>query len=165
VYTSPDDPTSLRHFCGFCGTPLSYWSESPPEESEFISLTLGTLEEEDLRGLEELGVIPGDAGGESESVERIEQAAQRDLGPGVPWFESMVSGSRLGSIQRSTGTKRDGNWSVEWEIVEWTEEETPGSSSARESESETADMGTGKRKLDNSSESDTVKKGWNDTRG
>lgn len=110
-------------------------------------------------------MLPGDAWSESESVERIAQAAQRDLGPGVPWFESMVSGSRLGSIQRSAGTKRDGNWSVEWEIVEWTEEEAPGPSSAQETESGIADRGTGKRKLDDPTESDTVKKGWNDTRG
>jgi hypothetical protein len=165
VYTSPDDPSSLRHFCGFCGTPLSYWSENPPDESDFISLTLGALEEEDLRDLEELGVIPGDAEGESETADRVEQAAQGDLGPGVPWFESMVSGSRLETIKRSAGTRRDGNWSIEWEIVEWIEGETPGAPSTLEAESESADRAAGKRKLDDPAESDTTKKGWDELRG
>ena len=47
-----------RHFCGFCGTPLSYWSENPKSEAEFISLTLGSLVGDDLRDLDELGLLP-----------------------------------------------------------------------------------------------------------
>jgi hypothetical protein len=162
VYTSPDDPSSLRHFCGFCGTPLSYWSESPPEESEFISLTLGTLEEDDLRDLEDLGLVPGDVGGESEGAGTVELAGGRDLGPGVPWFEHMVSGSRLGSIQRSSGTRRGRNWSVEWEIVEWTGDETPNTSLTQDPQADVADTLAGKRKLDDAAESDAIKKNWND---
>lgn len=144
---------------------MSYWSESPSDESEFISLTLGTLREGDLRDLEELGVVPESAGGESETVENVGQGEKGDLGQGVPWFESMVSGSRLGNIQRSAGTRRSGNWSVEWEIVEWTEGETPRASSTVEMEGDNADMSPGKRKLDDSTESDATKKGWNGPRG
>jgi hypothetical protein len=48
-----------RYFCGFCGTPLSFWSESPPTEADFICLTLGSLLPEDLADLEELGLLAG----------------------------------------------------------------------------------------------------------
>jgi hypothetical protein len=53
-----DASTTMRHFCGFCGTPLSYWTESPRSEADFICLTLGSLVPEDLEGLEEWGVLP-----------------------------------------------------------------------------------------------------------
>ena len=165
MYTSPDDPTSIRHFCGFCGTPLAYWSENPREESEFISLTLGTLREHDLRDLEELGVVPEDAATELEPTETTEITTLTDLGSGVPWFESMVSGSRLGTMQRSSGRRRGNNWSIEWEITEWTEDGAPAASPLPESTSESADKTAGKRKPDDSVESEVVKRGSNDQRG
>jgi hypothetical protein len=165
VYTSPDDPSSLRHFCGFCGTPLAYWSENPQEESEFISLTLGSLGEGDLRDLEEWGVIPGDAGNELEGIPVADQAAHEDMGEGVPWFESMVSGSRLGKIKRSAGSKRSGGWSVEWEIVEWTDDDGSGRPLAQETEKETADKSAGKRKLEDPADSDTTRKVYTESRG
>src|SRR2546421_6283673 len=58
TYTHPRYPDTKRYFCGFCGTPLSYWSERPPLEKNFIYLTLGSLVAEDLRDLEELGLLP-----------------------------------------------------------------------------------------------------------
>ncbi|KAK0124642.1 hypothetical protein ONS95_009589 [Cadophora gregata] len=146
TYTSPSERSSKRHFCGFCGTPLAYWSEETPVEASYISLTLGSLAGKDLRDLEDLGVLPReaveDAVGEREVIE--ESAAGRGgrgvlserergesgLGSGVgeeglPWFETMVKGSKLGNVQRSWGKRRsqNGRFKVEWEIVEWTEEE------------------------------------------
>ncbi|KAH9438073.1 hypothetical protein MCOR02_001714 [Pyricularia oryzae] len=59
TYTHPAQQASKRNFCGFCGTPLSYWSEDPPSEADFIRLTLGSLCHEDLGDLEELGLVPG----------------------------------------------------------------------------------------------------------
>ncbi|KAL2201552.1 hypothetical protein P885DRAFT_73892 [Corynascus similis CBS 632.67] len=60
VYHPPGEPHAMRHFCGFCGTPLSYWSESPPSEADFIRLTLGSLLPKDLGDLEEWGLaFPG----------------------------------------------------------------------------------------------------------
>jgi hypothetical protein len=115
--------------------------------------------------LEELGMIPGAAGNEPEEMERGEQAAQEDLGTGVPWFENMVSGSKLARMQRTTETKRGSTWSVEWEVVEWTEEDNTGMSSTQDGENANTDKGAGKRKLDDSTESDTIKKGWNEQRG
>ena len=110
-------------------------------------------------------MIPGSAGSELEEMETGEQAAHKDLGPGVPWFENMVSGSRLASMQRTAGTKRGSTWSVEWEIVEWTEEDTAGMSLRQDGEDANADKGAGKRKLDDPTESDTIKKGWSEQRG
>ena len=40
---------------------------------------------------------------------------------GVPWFDGMVEGTRLGNMRRSQGVKQsqDGRVKVEWEIVEY----------------------------------------------
>ena len=140
TYTSPSEQNSKRHFCGFCGTPLAYWSEETPAEAEYISLTLGSLVGSDLRDLEELGVLPReaveDAVGEREVLESAgekgkgiggvlsERAGGGNGEEGLPWFETMVKGSKLGNVQRSWGERRSGNgrFKVEWEIVEWTED-------------------------------------------
>jgi hypothetical protein len=138
VYTSPHDPSSLRHFCGFCGTPLAYWSESPSTEARFISLTLGSLSGEDLRDLEELGLLP-------ESIEqeiKLGKGAGKEVSQhedqGIPWFETLVSESGLGKLRRSAGGRKSRSWRVEWEIVEFEDGE------GEESEQATAAV---KRKL------------------
>ncbi|RDA87963.1 hypothetical protein CP532_3444 [Ophiocordyceps camponoti-leonardi (nom. inval.)] len=125
VYTHPTQQHAKRHFCGFCGTPLSYWSEKPMSEAEYINLTLGSLMGEDLRDLEDMGLIP-----DHHEDEEEEQEAQRPARPtggalrqslGVPWFEGLVDGTRLGGMRRSQGVEhsRDGSVKVEWEIVEF----------------------------------------------
>jgi len=128
VYTSPEEQYSMRHFCGFCGTHLSYWSELPPSEAEFISLTLGSLTAEDLRDLEDLGLLPKEAlddVNEAESTGTIipqDQTGTPQTREGIPWFETMIEGSNLGKIKRSRGHGHtsDGRLKVEWEVVEWT---------------------------------------------
>ncbi|KAM5351393.1 hypothetical protein ACJ41O_004116 [Fusarium nematophilum] len=131
VYTHPSQQHSKRHFCGYCGTPLSYWSEDPQSEAEFINLTLGSLLREDLRDLEDMGLIPEED--DAEERAKPEQAHTEQPAPvvgrntalhqsyGVPWFDGMVEGTRLGSMRRSQGVKRsqDGRVKVEWEIVEF----------------------------------------------
>ncbi|KAK4106701.1 hypothetical protein N658DRAFT_27644 [Parathielavia hyrcaniae] len=184
-----------RHFCGFCGTPLSYWSEEPGGEADFIQLTLGSLHPEDLGDLEELGLLgegggsegegeggEGDEGGgsgrsrsgsltrsspsssssssplaQTEGEGEVEGGKEGASGggeigmgggaivvgtgrePGVvraggvtmgrvgalPWFDSLVEGSRLGRLRRARGRgmNRSGIVRVEWEIVEWSDEE------------------------------------------
>ena len=146
-YTSPIENNSKRHFCGFCGTPLSFWSEEPETEADYISLTLGSLATSDLRDLEELGLLPKEALEDVEDdKERMETTASfagnslvsEDAREGLPWFETMVEGSKLGKMSRTRGQSRtgDGRLKVEWEIVEWDDG----------SEGET--LVTGKRKLD-----------------
>jgi hypothetical protein len=131
VYTSPQEQSAKHHFCGFCGTPLSFWTEAPATEADYISLTLGSLASADLRDLEELDILPKEAWEDAES----ERSAIEAVGPnvtthaGLPWFDAMTEGSRLGKVKnsRGRGVSDDGSVQVEWEIVEWTDggDETP----------------------------------------
>ncbi|KAG8416584.1 hypothetical protein J3458_007163 [Metarhizium acridum] len=122
VYTHPSQDHTKRQFCGFCGTPLSYWSEEPRSEAEYINLTLGSLLQEDLQDLEDLGLIPEE--GESEPEEMRAASPNRGIALrhsfGVPWFDGMVDGTRLGRMRRTHGIRRSGNGTVkvEWEIIE-----------------------------------------------
>ncbi|TVY82550.1 hypothetical protein LSUE1_G007791 [Lachnellula suecica] len=131
TYTSPHDLSARRNFCGFCGTPLSYWSESPASEAEYISLTLGSLNGSDLRDLEDLGVLPSealeDAENDKEKIENVvpftgSNTLNGSANEGLPWFETMVEGSRLGKMKTTSGKRQSGRYKVEWEIVEWTDD-------------------------------------------
>ncbi len=140
--------TARRQFCGFCGTPLTFWSEAPRTEAEYIRLALGSLNAEDL---DELDEWTGDGGSdelhdEQESAPDMEQggedaaalkpaasALDRVLSStGLPWFDSYVEGSRLSRrlLQQQQRIRRhdvgsaqsaDGSVQVEWEVLEWTE--------------------------------------------
>lgn len=58
---------------------------------------------------------------------------------GIPWFEELVEGSRLGRMLktgRGVGVSADQGTTIEWEISEWTQEDSSSSSGS----------GTGKRK-------------------
>ncbi|KAH7037826.1 uncharacterized protein B0I36DRAFT_359466 [Microdochium trichocladiopsis] len=133
VYSHPAEQHAHRHFCGFCGTPLSYWSESPRREADYIRLTLGSLLTDDLHDLEEMGLIPvvtdtAEQGKESlVAVGRAYPTAApttilRDF-TGIPWFDNMLAGSTLGSVQTRIGFHEhdNGRVRVEWEVTEWTE--------------------------------------------
>ncbi|KAI9166744.1 Mss4 [Paramyrothecium foliicola] len=125
VYTHPSQQHSKRQFCGFCGTPLSYWSENPYSEADFINLTLGSLLREDIRDLEDLGLIPDNETQDtaSRAVTTTEPARGTALRHsfGVPWFDGLVEGTRLGNLRRSQGIQKsqDGQVQVEWEIIEY----------------------------------------------
>jgi len=124
VYTHPSQQHAKRHFCGFCGTPLSYWSERPAGEAEYMNVTLGSLLSEDLRDLEELGLIPDlDELQEEHKKEDKTTTTVARQSYGVPWFDSLVDETRLGRLRRTQGqsTSQDGKTRVEWEIVEWTD--------------------------------------------
>ncbi|KAH7328482.1 hypothetical protein B0I35DRAFT_19338 [Stachybotrys elegans] len=123
VYTHPTQQHSKRHFCGYCGTSFSYWSEKPWTEAEFISLTLGSLLREDLRDLEDMGLIPNETQNERAQTPTspLAVSVRPRLSNGVPWFEGMVAGSRLASLSRTTN--RDGRTEFDWEIVDFTDGE------------------------------------------
>lgn len=153
----PRAPTGLRRqFCGFCGTPLTAWHERTREDADFIALTLGSLREQDVGELEDMGLFrggdEGEDGGEAEgsraatpTAAGARQLRREVFGPlqvaegrGAPWFERLVEDSRLGAITRTRGgyEASDGSWREEWEVLEWT------------NEGEEAERGTpGKRKL------------------
>lgn len=137
VYTHPTQEHSKRHFCGYCGTPLSYWSESPLSEAEYINLTLGSLMQEDLADIEDMGLLSDsesieekDKGGESSEAPEASVPATTTGAMGhtslrasysVPWFEGLVESARLGNMTRSHGIKttQDGKVKIEWEVVEF----------------------------------------------
>ena len=138
VYENPHEQHSKRHFCGFCGTPLSYWSEEPRSEADYIQLTLGSLSRRDLGDLEDLGLIPDeeDVGAVEAPVAAAAPEEEEDVYEaretfGLPWFDSIVAGSRLAKLRTSKGSRqsRDGRVRVEWEIVEWKADDDSDSSS------------------------------------
>ncbi|KAL1899495.1 hypothetical protein Sste5346_002894 [Sporothrix stenoceras] len=112
-YEHPGHTTSgtRRHFCGFCGTPLSFWSETPPSEADYIRLALGSLSTEDLDELDEWARAGDQSDNEEEEEEEKEAAAEQEReeaqretldtldritsSTGLPWFDSFVEGSRL----------------------------------------------------------------------
>jgi hypothetical protein len=120
-YSHPTEQHSQRHFCGFCGTPLSFWSEMPRSEAKYIQITLGSLSNEDLRGLEEMGLVPDlDEPEQNTDIPKTPE----DIVTGtseVPWISSMMKGTRLGKMRRAhaLGHSSDGKVAVDWEIVEW----------------------------------------------
>lgn len=118
-------PGSQRKFCGFCGTNISYWTEQPAREQDFMNITLGSLRTRDLRALEDLDLLPEDMElEESDEVDANEMQPTRDLDEtsrpaeqsvmptaqggdylttsrsgttgGISWFEDMIQGSQLG---------------------------------------------------------------------
>ena len=152
VFTPRHAPYSKRHFCGFCGTSLSHWSEETQEEAEWVNVNLGSLMSESVEKLADQGLLEGSEDSqegieptESATLERSRTPKERQV-RGVPWFEEMIEGSQLGRIKRKRGgqSSADGSNKVEWEIVEFS--------------SETSDIGNGigKRKLDQIGKSDDV---------
>ena len=147
VYTHPREEHAKRQFCGFCGTPLSYWSEEPRSEAEYINLTLGSLLQEDFQDLEDLGLIPEESESEPEEKQQVDPASRETAlrqSFGVPWFDGMVEGTRLGRLRRTHGIERsdDGTVRVEWEIIEQSD-----GPESHDVEMESASSSSGKRKL------------------
>ncbi|PYH96728.1 hypothetical protein BO71DRAFT_374792 [Aspergillus ellipticus CBS 707.79] len=178
IFSPHHAPHTQRVFCGYCGTPLTYWREEPREEAEYMSVSIGSLYGDDQRMLEDLDLLPPetpsqssdeeaeeeDSDGEEDEdndeekdVEQPEGARQVVVTPvatsrgspssnvvippglgvsrsyrhgtldGIPWFEEMIDGSRLGRLmktRRGAGVSDDRSTSFEWEVSEWTSGET-----------------------------------------
>lgn len=129
VFTPYHAPHTKRHFCGFCGTALSSWSEETPEDSEWIVVNLSSLRNESLERLQDAGFLSAPEEASNEAVLGQEAPQNRSAVThrssdrevrGVPWFEEMVEGSDLGRIKRRRGgkTSMDGRTKYEWEVVE-----------------------------------------------
>ncbi|KAI0433927.1 hypothetical protein F5Y09DRAFT_17198 [Xylaria sp. FL1042] len=147
-YAHPAELHAQRSFCGYCGTPLSYWSEEPQGEADYIQLTLGSLLTEDLHNLQDLGLLPDDTDlDEMEAVPSTVSEPSRDLvgreTTSIPWFDSLISGSRLGNIYTTKRVRqsRDGTRLVEFKVTEW----TPDDDNERDT-SESSSSTPGKRK-------------------
>lgn len=165
-------PHTQRVFCGFCGTPLTSWTEDPREESDFTSVTIGSLFGDHQRLLEDLNLLPEESDEETpadEQVEVVQRAPpastplsspvvpavnnsdlsrhyrQGNLG-GIPWFEELVEGSRLGRMlkaRRGMGVSDDQSTAFEWEVSEMHHEDPGRGTWAVSSSSHST---TGKRK-------------------
>jgi hypothetical protein len=159
-FTPIHEPNCKRNFCGICGTHLTYWSEVPEPEADYLNVTVGSLFGEDLRTLDDLGLLSNDAeeydvverhprkepneASTGAQVEKSDSNMQRSVRRGVEgdiaWMEEMIDGSRLGRSQktkRGMGRSADGTMNVDWEVTEIVDEG---------SEIETG-AGRGKRKL------------------
>lgn len=158
VFTPRHAPHTKRHFCGFCGTPLTHWSEENQEEAEWICVNVGSLRTESVERLEEAGYLTTadeeenarEASSTTRDRSQPDSAVIRTEGRevrGVPWFEEMVQGSDMGRVKRRRGgeTSVDGRSRVEWEVVEIGGDEGEGvvSSTAKRKISSVAGAGEG----------------------
>jgi hypothetical protein len=180
-------PETQRVFCGFCGTPLTVWTEEPHEEADFMSVSIGSLFSEDQRALEDLDLLPGDFD-EEEDEDQVEAEVsgsfttpplgtssvvvpsftgtghisrnfQHGRAGGIPWFEEMVEGSRLGRLMRSRrgmGVSDDQSTSIEWEVSEWHDDGSGGF--LKQEESRSGGTTTGKRKRGRQADKSSAKK-------
>ena len=176
IFTPNQQPHSKRIFCGYCGTHLSYWTEHPTAESEYLNVTLGSLLGDDIRALKELDLLsediaPEDVGamdGAQQELSNTNQLHEADSTnrasgqrrwqdslseTGAPdWFEEMIAGSQLGNTRRyrrGIGSNSDGSMTVQWEISEF-----------QEGDSEPATpTGSSKRKIADVSNDDTTMRG------
>lgn len=82
---------------------------------------------EDLHDLDDLGLLGAQEEDKDDVMDVVParttsqaRLTNRNM-TSVPWFETMLSGSRLGNMQTTGGTRegRDGSLRVEWEITEW----------------------------------------------
>ncbi|KAK4197444.1 hypothetical protein QBC40DRAFT_267621 [Triangularia verruculosa] len=126
TYTPPAQPNVMHHFCGYCGTPLSYHTSSPSSEADFIQLTLGSLWDTDLAQLDQLGLLPSSEGGSDAEDDKTESGGgggmKLSVQRGGGWLDGLIEGSRLGRLKRGETRRvvREGNAvRVEYEISEW----------------------------------------------
>ncbi|MCJ1398337.1 hypothetical protein MMC11_001535 [Xylographa trunciseda] len=146
VFTPWHAPQTKRHFCGFCGTPLTSWNEETSEEAEMVSVNLASLRSDSFDILAETGILPSAIPkDESKGPTRFQSMILHDhpiQSRGQPWFEEILEGSELGRMTRRRGgeTSLDGKTRVEWEIVEFNGDEG--------GDSDEGGIGTAKRKHD-----------------
>ncbi|OJI97101.1 hypothetical protein ASPVEDRAFT_67896 [Aspergillus versicolor CBS 583.65] len=170
IFSPQHAPHTQRVFCGFCGSPLTYWSEHPRDEADFMSVTIGSLYGEDQRLLEDLELLPqweesespGSTAEEEEptssevpvskssstlvvppdiSTSDIARNYRHGTTDGIPWFEEMIEGSGLGKLmKRRRGAGVSDDQST---TIEW--EVSEWTSTGSKSESSSAHT-AGKRK-------------------
>lgn len=131
---------SQRIFCGFCGTPVTYWCPEGDEESNYINVTLGSLHQEDVHDLESMGLVPtmesDDAAEKTRGTEVVETSPASKEHPStiddamelfirefseIPWFDALVDGSVLGRLTKKNKSKP--GRTMKWEVIEWNDED------------------------------------------
>lgn len=124
-YTPTKQRYIQRHFCGFCSTPLSLWSEKTRDDAEYLCITIGTLNRDGLDVLEDMGLLDEDSD-KGEGSDMIENKTSR------PWYEKIADINGYGKRKRGIG--QDDGWSVDWEIIEWNSDDASPVDSQEESE-------------------------------
>jgi hypothetical protein len=128
VFTPRHAPHTKRHFCGYCGTQLSFWQEDrdDSELAEWLYVNLGSLETNSLELLETAGILSNfEDDIESSNPEGMDQNTQvtqyTTRESGSSWFEEIVEGTRLGRIKKRRGVRvsASGSTSIEWSITEY----------------------------------------------
>ncbi|KAL8657437.1 MAG: hypothetical protein Q9226_001909 [Calogaya cf. arnoldii] len=131
VFTPPHAPHTKRHFCGFCGDPLTHWSEQHRDDADWVYVNLGSLRRGSVDKLADQGLLPGSDASLESAMDQQDDTAIENTSPaegrevrGAPWFENMIEGSQLGRIKRTRGgqSSADGRSKVSWEVVEYTSE-------------------------------------------
>lgn len=112
-----------------------------------MSVSVGSLRGDDQRLLEDLNLIPEDVDDEvldaqtavirnnpplsaptvssTADLSDFSRSYRQGTVGGIPWFEEMIEGSRLGRLMRSRrgiGRSDDQSTTIEWEITEWHDE-------------------------------------------
>lgn len=131
---------------------------------------MGSLCREDLGDLEEMGLVPGSPVSESDTFElpsgrrRGPDQATDEVNPApvttsttrqpvgretlsIPWIDSIVEGSSLGGrLKKTKGTRQsaDGTARIEWEIVEYNDDQDD--DNADDGEAGSSSSNNGKRK-------------------
>jgi hypothetical protein len=146
-----------------------------------MSVAIGSLLADDQRALDDLRLLPEDF---DEEAPRAGVSTSSDLAPasetasssvivpssneppnisrslqygrtgGIPWFEEMVEGSRLGRLMRSRrgmGVSDDRSTSIQWEFSEWHDD---GTSTFVQQESDSSGHSRGKRKRVNQADAE-----------
>ncbi|KAI4166910.1 MAG: hypothetical protein LQ343_007647 [Gyalolechia ehrenbergii] len=143
IFTPRHAPQTKRHFCGFCGTSLTHWSEESEADADWVYVNLGSLRSGSVEKLVDEGLLDtaddtnASTANKQKALYRTTTSEETEVS-GAPWYEELIEGSELGRLKRKRGAKSsaDGRSRVEWEVVEFTSEPgDPGTS-------------TGKRKLD-----------------
>ena len=100
------------------------------DEAEHISLTVGSLLDEDQELLGDLGFLPSSDSSDDDEVASTAPSRPNQSrtvvrpGPqsrGAPWFEEIVRNTRLGRFKQQRGGHTDSGVQIEWEVTEWTE--------------------------------------------
>ncbi|KAK5075569.1 hypothetical protein LTR64_001776 [Lithohypha guttulata] len=158
---------------------MSYWTEDPASEQDFMNITLGSLGSRDILALEDLDLLPVDIdlteelkdaetaaksnrneSATSKNSKQITQPAgdavsrtsRSGISGGITWFEDMMQGSQLGysaTKRKGYGTSADGATTISWEVSEYHDGD----------ENESGSKTGSKRKAGNIESDDTAMKG------
>ena len=163
MFTSTREPNAKRIFCGYCGTHLTYWCEKPETEANFLNITVGSLLGDDIRTLEQLGLLPTTSEDPQANVpqQTSEGAALATTGEpgdasreltgqrshnGLEWMEEIITGTWLGKhhkARRGFGVNAGGLTHIEWEVTEVGETSAEPEIGAGRSKRKLDDVGTG----------------------